>query len=181
MAQEAGIWAGTEAQRAQTKMAQEQWDWQKRMYEQQARQQQQAGGSLSNLINQYNRGYGAAKSANEQRYQEMLGIADRTTGQRAADVRSGYAGREADIMQQLARTGMANTTVAPTMGLGVEREKQSALNRLADEMQGTRLGIMERREDEYPSSDVIISLVNALAQGGGGAGAYNMLGNLKIG
>jgi len=162
----------------QQRLAQEQWDWQKRLYEQQAKQSEQLGGSLSRLINQYNTAYGQAKAANEQRYKQLLDIADQTTGQREADIRSDYAGREADIIQQLARWG--GSTVGSVLGLGVEREKQSALNRLADEMQGTKLGIIERREDEYPSSDVIVSLVNALGQGTGNADLFSALGNITL-
>jgi len=168
----------------QQMLAQEQWDWQKKLYGEQTAASREAAGGISAMIDQYNQAYGEAKTANEQRYQNMLGIANQTTGQRAADVRDAYGRLESSMMQNLARTGMANTTVAPTMKMGVEREKQSSLNRLADEMQGTKLGIMERREDEYPQSDIILELVRALGQGGSGAGGtaiYNALSNLQVG
>jgi hypothetical protein len=128
--------------------------------------------------------YEEAKAANEQRYQQMLGIADTTTGQRAADIRSSYAEQGAQQQQNLARLGMSGTTIAPTMQMGVQREQQSALNRLADQMQQTKLGIIERREDEYPKSDVILALTKAMMQGGGAAGAGGLLealGTMKVG
>lgn len=159
-------------------MAQEQWDWQKKMYKDQQKAAAQGASSLTALVNQYNQAYAAAKAANEQRYNEMLGIADRTTGQRMADVRSAYGERQADAMQQLARLGMGNTTVAPTMQMGIQREQESALNRVADELQGTRLGIMERRTDEYPENNVILALAQALGQGGGAAGLSGLLSAL---
>lgn len=132
----------------------------------------QAAGGLQALIQNYNQAYAEAKSANEARYQQMLGIADQTTGQRMSDVANAYGRQSSDVMQQLARLGMGNTTVAPTLQLGVEREKQAALNRTADEMQQTKLGIIERRQDDYPDSGSIAELVTALmgaygAQGGG--------------
>jgi hypothetical protein len=148
-----------------------------------------ASQGLSALVNSYNQAFGAAKAANEQRYQQMLGIADQTTGQRMADIRGDYEGQRADVMQNLARLGMANTTVAPTMATGIEREKQASLNRAADQLQGTKLGIMERRTDEYPNANIITSLFSMLGQGVGGGGVQspgmgrlvNALSGLKLG
>jgi len=163
---------------------------QQRRQQQTASQIGQAGASaLSNLIGSYNKAYKSARAANEARYQQMLGITDQTTGQRAADIRTAYGQQGADMMQNLARLGMANTTVAPTMQLGVQREQQSALNRLADEMQGTKLGIMERRTDQYPDVNLITSLASMFGQGigqsgGDGSGLAKMLsalGNVRMG
>jgi hypothetical protein len=90
---------------------------------------------LKPLIDQF-------QQAQQQQYQQMMGVIGQTTGQRAADIRQAYQGQRADIGQQLARAGMANTTVLPTMQAGINREEQSALNRLADELQQTKLGVM---------------------------------------
>jgi len=168
----------------QQRLAQEQWDWQKKIYGQQAAAARQGATGLSGMIDQYNQAYGEAKAANEQRYQQMLGIADQTTGQRMADIRGDYGQQSSDVMQRLARLGLANTTIAPTMQMGINREKHASLNRAADQMQQTKLGIMERRTDEYPQSDIILKLAGMLGQGGGGAGAggiVNALSNLRLG
>ncbi len=170
--------AAIAAKQAQTQMAQEQWDWQKKWYEDMQKASLQGAGGLSSLVGQYNKAFGEAKSANEQRYQQMLDIINQTTGQRAADIRSQYGQQGSDIMQNLARLGMANTTVAPTMQFGVQREQQSALNRLADELQGTRLGVMERRTDKYPDIGLIATLAQGLGQAGGGGGIGAVLGAL---
>lgn len=131
---------------------------------------------LESLVGGYNVAYNKAKAANEARYQEMLGIADQTTGQRASDIQGAYQGREADMMQKLARQGLGGTTIAPTMRMGVEREKQSALDRLSDQMQQTKLGIMERRTDEYPDLAGIQSIIAGVgSQYGGGQGIEPML------
>lgn len=133
-------------------------------------------GGLQSLVANYNQAYGAAKSANEARYQQMLDIANQTTQQRAADVQTAYGQQSANVMQQLARLGMSNTTVAPTMQQGVEREKQSSLNRLADEMQQTKLGIIERRTDAYPDLSSLQSIIAGVgSQYGGGQGLSSML------
>ena len=94
---------------------------------------------LQGLVGQYNVAYGQAREANEARYQQLLDISSQTTGQREADIRASYTGQGADIRQQLSRQGMAGTTIAPTMQMGVQREQQSSLNRLADQMQQTKL------------------------------------------
>jgi len=163
------------------------WAWQQeriRQAEFEKRQAEAAGqGSLAlqNLVNQYNKAFQEARSANEARYQQLLDIASRTTGQREIDIRQDYGGMGADISQRLARLGMANTTIAPTMQMGVQREMQSALNRLADEMQQTKLGIIERREDIYPRSDIIMQLAQMLGANPMGTGAmYSALGKMKL-
>ena len=177
-----GVAAQAELAQKQQEMAREQWEWQKKQYERQWGAAQTGATGLTGLIGQYNKAYGEAKTANEQRYQQMLNIANQTTQQRAADIRSTYGQQGADIMQQLARQGMAGTTIAPTMQMGVGREREAALNRLADEMQGTKLGIMERRTDEYPKSDIIIALAQALGQSGGNVGnIVNALGQMRLG
>lgn len=140
---------------------------------------QQGMQGLSGLVGSYNVAYGEAKSANEQRYQQLLDIASQTTGQREADIRGGYAERGADIRQQLSRQGMAGTTVAPTMQMGVQREQESALNRLADQMQQTKMGVIERREDRYPEMGTITSLAGMLGQGGGAQGISGILSALS--
>ncbi len=109
-------------------------------------------------VSAYNKAFAEAKEGNESRYQQLLEIADKTTGQRAKDIGIDYAGRESNAMQQLARLGMANTTVAPTLGQGFAREKSSALDRLSDQMQQTKLGIIERRKDAYPDLTSLTSL-----------------------
>lgn len=131
---------------------------------------------LQGLVGQYNVAYGQAREANEARYQQLLDITSQSTGQRQADIRASYAGQSADIQQQLSRQGMAGTTVAPTMQMGVQREQQSALNRLADQMQGTKLGIIERRQDRYPDLGSLQSIIAGVgSQYGGGQGLQAML------
>ena len=153
------------------------WQQQKKWYAERAAGAKKGAKGLSALIGSYNKAYGRARTANEQRYQEMLGIMDQTTGQRATDIRSEGMGEQANIMQRLARSGMGGSTVGATLRAGVRRGTQSNLNRLADTMQGRRLGIMERRTDEYPQAGMITALASLLGQSGGG-NAGNLAGAL---
>lgn len=153
-----------------------------------AQQQEQATrntAAMQGLVESYNQAYGAARESNEARYQQLLGIANETTGQRQVDITSGFQQQSSDAMQQLARLGMSNTTIAPTLQQGFERERQSALNRAADEGQQTKLGIIERREDAFPDLGSLQSILVGLgSQSGGGfgtAGTLGALGNIRQG
>ena len=90
----------------------------------------QSAGGLQGLMGQYNM---------------LITGAGGESSQRAADISQAYRERGAGIQQGLARSGLAGTTAAPTMGLGVEREKQSALNRLSEQMQGQRFAAMQAK------------------------------------
>lgn len=109
-------------------------------------------------VSAYNKAFTSANEANEARYQELLGIANATTGQRAKDITSDYAGQQASAMQNLASLGLANTSGASTIRGGFGRKKNEALDRLADQMQQTKLGIIERRTDKIPDLASLVSL-----------------------
>lgn len=144
----------------------------------------EAVSGVNRLVESYNTAYGEARGANEARYQQLLGITDQTTGQRAADIRGDAESERSDLQQGLARTGLANTTVSPTLTAGVRRREQESLNRLADQMQGTKLGIIERREDQYPDAASLQSSLAGLSEGYGGKGVsalYGALGNIQQG
>ena len=174
---------GIDISQRQQGMAEEQWDWQKRIYEQRLEAAKGGASGLESLVNQYNTAYGAARTANEERYQQMLGIADQTTNQRQVDIRSDYMGQQSDMMQQLSRLGMGNTTIGANLGTGVQREMQGSLNRSADALQGTKLGIMERRTDEYPQNNMILALAQQLGQAGMGmeGGIFSALSQMTPG
>ena len=145
----------------------------------------------------------AARTANEQRYQQMLGIADadraaelagygamkrtiaQETGQRAADIRSETEGLVSQEQQRMSRLGLSNVS-QPSVYAGIRREGQSNLNRLTDALlgrklgvqqmiaqrgRGTRLGIMERRTDEYPDQAGMTDLIKTIYQGFGAGGS----------
>jgi hypothetical protein len=93
-------------------------------------------------------------------------------------------GQQSDMMNQLSRLGMGNTTVGAGLGQGIQRGMQENLNRAADQMQGTKLGIMERRTDQYPDNAMILALANSLGQNSGGqgrGGIMNALGGMTMG
>jgi len=125
--------------------------------------------SAQQAIDDYQKAYDEAKAANEARYQELLRIADETSGQRVTDIRAAYGDTAARAAQQLNATGLGNTTVAPTLAAGIERETQAALNRAADDAQQTKLGIIERRTDDYPDPNNLYAMLQYYGQSGGGS------------
>jgi hypothetical protein len=136
---------------------------------------------VNRLVESYNKAFGEAKSANEARYQQLLGITDETTGQRAADIRGRGEEERSDLQQGLARTGLSNTTVSPTLTVGSKRRESEALNRLADQLQGTKLGIIERRTDAFPDPAALQSSLSKLGEGYGSGGMetlFNALANI---
>ena len=128
-------------------------------------QQQKQAGGLSGMINEYNQAFQEAKTANEAKYQEALGVVGTTSGQQRADVFKQYGMQESSAMQNLARLGMSGTTIAPTLRSGIQRERQSALNRVSDAEMQARLGVMGGFEHKYPESGVTQAAIQATASG----------------
>lgn len=159
--------------------------WEREQWESERKQEREEWGlsrkAMDEMVREYNRAYGQAATGEESRYQEMRGIAEATTGQRAADIRASYTEQQSNAMQRLARLGMANTTVAPTMAMGYQREQESALNRLADQMQQTKLGIIERRDPRFPEQGMLTSTAQQIGYGGTAARAAAPLSGMRMG
>jgi len=96
-------------------------------------------------VGQLEAGYDKARRDISSGYSGAFRALDRVSGQQGADIRSSFGQQRANMIQGLARSGMAGTTVAPTMSMGIEREAQSSLNRLADLMAQQRVGLHERK------------------------------------
>jgi len=87
---------------------------------------------LLELIQQFQSGAQQAGRGFGDVYQGMLGAVSSDTGQRAADIRQAYREQAARQQAGLQRLGLGGTTVAPTMRMGLARERGAALNRLTD-------------------------------------------------
>ena len=132
----------------------------------------QAASGITNLVNEYNQAYATAKGEYEQRYNQMLGVVDSTTGQQAADINTQYGQQSAKNTQNLARLGMGNTTVGNTLALGTQSQQSQALNRLADTMQATKLGIISGHETDKELAPDNSALLAGISSGTSAAGSY---------
>jgi hypothetical protein len=137
---------------------------------------------MPRLIESYNKAYGEAKQANEQRYQQMLKLSGLSQLGEGARIRQAFKSREANVMQGLRRKGMAGTTVAPAMKTGVIREREATLAGMQAAGVNQRLGIMERREDKYPDAALIASLASSIMGSGSGgqASTVQALSGLRL-
>lgn len=139
------------------------------------------GGAAGSLATAYQ----TARTANERRYEEILGgyreRYQRAVGQlgelgaqQEADIRMTGRSREAGVLQENISRGVTGTTVLPTMRAGVQRQTRAELGRLREQLAGLRLQyetqlsgqelqFMERREDAYPN---VGGYLNMLQQAG---------------
>jgi hypothetical protein len=140
----------------------EQWSQKLDFWRQLMGQRGTATGQISELADQYNRSYAEAQAANEAKYRQQLGLVDQVSGQGAADIRSDYTKQRSSALQNLARSGMSGTTVGATLSQGLGREQTSALNRLSDQMLGTKLGVMKDYKYEGPDTGVLQTLISTL-------------------
>lgn len=177
--------AQAKATREQSQMARAQFAFEQHKYQgERAREREEwdiSQKAMDEMVREYNRAYGEAATGEESRYQEMRGIAEATTGQRAADIRASYTEQQSAAQQRLTRLGMGGTTIAPTMAMGYQREQESALNRLADQMQQTKLGIIERRDPRYPEQEMLASTAQQIGYGGTATRAAAPLSGMRMG
>lgn len=148
--------------REQLRQNQDQFNAKLDLYKQMLGNWNQQTSGLNNLLNQYNQAYAQAKFQNEQKYNQQLGLVDQVSGQQRADTISGFQNQQAEQMQNAARLGMSNV-LSPSIKTGIQREQQSALNRLADQMLGTKLGVMQGFNYQGMDPNVTQAAISALA------------------
>jgi hypothetical protein len=148
----------------------------------------------ANLSTAYQAAYNQARAANEARYADMMrgyealrGEAERAFSgageQERADINQAWREQAAAGQQGLVSSGLAGTTVAPTLAMGYERQRQAELARSRERttqaryaaisgVEQARLSAMERRTDEYPDMNQYVQLQQGLGRYGsyGGSG-----------
>jgi hypothetical protein len=141
-----------------------------------------AEANTAKLKAEYEKAFNEAKQANEQRYNQILGgydtlYNDTMTGLEGMgdaarkDVNTGYNRAFSHSMQGLVNSGMANSTILPSVSLNNARQRTDSLNSLNEMLRREKLGymnnitnnklnFMERREDTYPDLNLYTSLMN---------------------
>lgn len=150
-------------QQAQFEETQRQFNVKQGDWERQFAYSQQNQGGLSNLLNQYNQSYNAAKAQNEAKYNQQLGLVNQVSGQQRADTIAATQRQQSDAMQNLAKLGMANTTVAPSLTAGIQRQGQGALNNLSDQLTREKLGVMQGFNYQGMDPNVTSTALGAMA------------------
>ena len=150
------------AQTSQNALAenQRQFDVRTGLYKDWMGQQKTAQTGLQGLLDTYNQAYNTAKQQNEAKYQGELGLLNQNTGQQRADTIAGFEQQKSNAMQGLARTGMANTTAAPTIQAGMQRQEQGSLNNLADQLAQQKVGVMQGYNDQGMDPSITATAMN---------------------
>lgn len=73
-------------------------------------------------------------------YGSVMGELQGYGNQQAADLKQNYQNAMGTAMQSLASTGLAGTTIAPSMRMGYMRQYSDALNRLNDQLTQLKVG-----------------------------------------
>ena len=135
-------------------------------------------GGYGQLANQYGQMYSDQSLANQQaadqinqgykaRYDRGLANLEGAGVQAMSDIRQQYGATGANVQQNLRNRGMAGTTIAPTMQLGVQREQLATEGRLNEQLRKERLAV-----DSGLSGDSLAAYQQQNAMRAGLAGTY---------
>ena len=129
------------------------------VYNPAAYQRQQLTSQTQNAIDE-------ARQANIDRYNEALGNLEGVGKQGRADINERFDSSKTAVQQNLVGTGLASSTIMPTMRQGVERERQGALNRLETDLARERNQVIQSRTDTGPNLEFLYRMM--MGQGAGG-------------
>ena len=118
------------------------------------------------LIQQYQKAMEDARAATESRYQQALSNLEGVGTQERADINSRYNSAGSAVNQSMVSSGLSGTTVTPTMQMGVERERTSALSRLSADLAREKNAIIASRNDIPPDLQLLAQLMFQAGAGG---------------
>ena len=102
-------------------------------------------------------------------YRQRMTSGQGMFAQAAGEVGRTFTQRGTAAQQGLVSAGLANSTVMPTVMAGIDRARADALASVAQRsaayqagMQADLAGAIERREDEYPSLQMMLQLAHAV-------------------
>ncbi|MFA7279105.1 MAG: hypothetical protein WC100_03325 [Sterolibacterium sp.] len=157
--------------------------------------------SAQGFMDAYKSAYDEAKTSNQGRYDEISGLLNQRYDrnmkylegagvQEGADINEAYGAQQGSMMQNLAGSGLAGTTIAPTMAAGIERQRIADQGRLKERINNQKVStdaalsgdiasFKERRDDPYPDMGTYAQLAMQLgASGMAGAGAPGAVGGV---
>jgi len=120
------------------------------------------------LIEQQQEAMDEAKRQTEERFQQAMGNLENVGVQERADIGTRFDASRAAVNQSLVSSGLAGTTVLPSMQRGVERERTAARRRLETDLARERNQLLAARNDIPPDIGRFAELLRL--QGAGGIG-----------
>lgn len=127
----------------------------------------------NNVLDSYKQNGQGLLAGYNQRYNDAMSNLAGAGAQETADINQSAQAQGANIQQGLVNSGLAGTTVAPTLAIGNEKNKQAELGRLNESLRQQRLSTMAGL-----SGDTLAAQAN-LNQGQ--AGLASQLGQAQIG
>lgn len=118
----------------------------------------------------------AANAANEQRYQQMLGLAKKYGTTSNQNINQWQRKTQASTQASLSDRGLGNTTVVDTMKRGVTAEANRQRNEVGENKAMMTAGIIERRTDQAPNLPLYAQLASQPGATNGGVGNANTAG-----
>lgn len=150
------------------------------------------GTSPQDLISQYQTAYDQAKSANETRYNEILGGYRSRRDRALADLQGSGDQERKDIAQRVSNfagklnqsnvdRGLAGTSAMGATGVAATKMQNDEEGRLNERLRQQRIGLdtgldqdtlqfMERRNDTYPDFEMLSRLSQGMGGASGGGG-----------
>jgi hypothetical protein len=109
-----------------------------------------------------------SKAAQEQRYQDILDLAQNLGVQGAADIAERGVGRQSDLSQQMISSGLYGSSASWAPGTLINRETEAETRRLNEDVAAMKMGVMERRTDTYPDLGLLSAVMGQAGQARGG-------------
>lgn len=106
-----------------------------------------------------------AKEQTEKRYEESMKDLENVGAQERADIGTRFDASRSGVNQALISSGLSGTSVLPSMQRGVERERTSALNRLATDLARERIALRGQRSDIPPNLALYAQLMQQQGTG----------------
>lgn len=124
------------------------------------------GYARQQYANQTQEAMDEARRLTEERYQQALQNLEDVGLQEGRDIDERFDSSRSAVNQNLVNSGLANTTVLPTMQQGVERERTASRNRLATMLARERNQIIQSRNDIPPDLNLYSQLLYRAGAGG---------------
>jgi hypothetical protein len=123
-----------------------------------------ASPGLQDILKQLQQAQTSANAANEQRYQDILGLYSNLGKTGTAQIQENEAQQQAKATQDLTSRGLGNSTVTSSVSRGIANDAQFAQQALQEQIAGQKAGVMERRTDQGPNMSMYANLLQQASQ-----------------
>jgi hypothetical protein len=124
-----------------------------------------ASSGLLGILNQLQAAQTSANTANEQRYQDILGLYGGMGTAGEARIGQAETQAQAKSTQDLTARGLGNTTITGAMSRGIANDAENSRQALSEQVAMGKAGVMERRTDQGPDMSMYAGLIQKATAG----------------